>query len=149
LITTSFIFFPNINSIMKLINWMKKIFKISSSQRWASQRFSDSSQDKSRAKIDRLGSHMTNENWKRVSIYMNPFFISRHIYSAEIVLGVGYVFFLHFQIKKEKLKCIKDFYAIYFLTWLGLLFQCQSQVKSSHFQKNSSQVIPNSKKLQV
>jgi hypothetical protein len=31
----------------------------------------------SHTKIDRLGSYMTNENWKRLSIYPNPFFISR------------------------------------------------------------------------
>jgi hypothetical protein len=34
------------------------------------------------------------------------------------------------------LKRLKDFYPIYFWTWLELLFRSKSQVKSSHFQKS-------------
>jgi hypothetical protein len=55
----------------------------------------------SHTKIDWLGSQITYENSKRLSTYPNSVFISRYIYSAKIILDVGYVFLLHFQSRKQ------------------------------------------------
>ncbi len=75
------------------------IFRLKSSQVIAdSKKFQVKS---SHNKIDWLGSQMTNENWKRLSTYPNPTFISRYIYSAEIIVDLGYIFLLHFHIRKQ------------------------------------------------
>jgi hypothetical protein len=44
----------------------------------------------SHTKIDWLRSQMIYENWKRRSTYPNPVFISRYIYSAEIIVDLRY-----------------------------------------------------------
>ncbi len=45
----------------------------------------------SHTKIDRLGSQMANENWNKLSMHPNPVFISRYIYSAELIVDLGYI----------------------------------------------------------
>ncbi len=69
----------------------------------------------SHTEIDWLGSQIIYENWKRLSTYPNPVFISRYIYSAKIIVDVGYVFLLYIFKLESKIEVHKRFLRDIFL----------------------------------